>query len=925
MNIDIQELKDNIDIVEIIGQYVDLKERAHEYHGCCPFHDENTPSFTVSPQKGFFKCFGCGETGDVIAFIQKYKNLTFQEAIKELGDPLNVGAIPHGGPKKASKKKIEKGPEWKHIIPGVKNDTMFKHWVHGEPTKTWPYLNEKSELVGYACRFLLPDGKKEVLPLIFAEKEGHKQWMYRGFSKPRPLFNLNQISNNLKAPILIVEGEKTAAAAEELFPNTVVTTFPGGSNGIKHVEWSHLKGRTVVLWPDNDMPGFKAMHEVYKILKPLGCTTFWIKNPPMAKKGWDVADSGWTIGQAKEYVDNNSMDYPGIDYQYQPSDQEIVQSALKQSKQNKSTPAPPSATKTKPGGYKGDEWFKILGVAKENNGMMYHFYAYTTKTVIGLTPGSMTKNNLMQLAPFEWWCENFTSQSANQPFSLDKATDHLIDQSSRYGVFSDKWLRGRGAWIDKKRVFIHAGDKLFIDGKETPLSDYKSKYIYELGPELEFDIHNPLPKEESAKLIDLISGLNWERSINTYLLLGWCVVAPICGALDWRPHIWLTGSSGTGKSTIFKKVVRELLGETCLAVQGETSEAGLRQTLGHDALPVVFDEAEGEDRRAQDRMQTILALMRASSSSDGGLLAKGSAGGSAKTFRIRSCFAFASIAVQLQQQSDKRRVTVLGLKRPQGDDAKAKWASFQEKYNKLINPAYTSSLRARTINMLPIILKNIKTFGDACTAVIGEQSAGDQVGVLLAGAWSLVSDKEITYDNAVKWVKAKNWDEEIGLSETRDELSLIAHIFEQEIWIDQEKMKVERSVGEVVRIALGLRKVEWGFNERQANDRLKRLGIKIKDDCVIVSNSDNNIRGYLVGTPWARNHNKILLRLDGAKSTDSQRFASGIQTRAVSIPSKSIFGDLEPEMDPVAPTVIKSNEDLFKADREADREDDHPF
>ena len=102
-------------------------------------------------------------------------------------------------------------------------------------------------------------------------------------------------------------------------------------------------------------------------------------------------------------------------------------------------------------------------------------------------------------------------------------------------------------------------------------------------------------------------------------------MSPFCGALKWRPHIWLTGSAGTGKSWVFKNVVRRLLGETALAVQGETSEAGLRQTLGHDALPVVFDEADIDDRRSADRIQNILTLMRSASTDDGGLLLKGSA------------------------------------------------------------------------------------------------------------------------------------------------------------------------------------------------------------------------------------------------------------------------------------------------------------
>ena len=75
------------------------------------------------------------------------------------------------------------------------------------------------------------------------------------------------------------------------------------------------------------------------------------------------------------------------------------------------------------------------------------------------------------------------------------------------------------------------------------------------------------------------------------LLAGWVALAPTCGCLDWRPHIWLTGGAGTGKSLIHR-FISPLLHDMGVPVSGNTTEAGLRQTLKSDALPVVFDEAE---------------------------------------------------------------------------------------------------------------------------------------------------------------------------------------------------------------------------------------------------------------------------------------------------------------------------------------------
>jgi len=86
----IDKLRSQSDIVSIISEYVPLKKRGRNYWGCCPFHSEKTPSFSVTPDKGFFYCFGCQAGGNVFNFLMKAENLTFMEAVKTLAQKLNV-------------------------------------------------------------------------------------------------------------------------------------------------------------------------------------------------------------------------------------------------------------------------------------------------------------------------------------------------------------------------------------------------------------------------------------------------------------------------------------------------------------------------------------------------------------------------------------------------------------------------------------------------------------------------------------------------------------------------------------------------------------------------------------------------------------------------------------------------------------------
>ena len=86
----IEEVRQKNDIVDVVSQYVRLTRRGSTYFGLCPFHNEKTPSFSVTPGKQMYYCFGCGAGGNVYNFIMEYENYTFGEALKHLADRAGV-------------------------------------------------------------------------------------------------------------------------------------------------------------------------------------------------------------------------------------------------------------------------------------------------------------------------------------------------------------------------------------------------------------------------------------------------------------------------------------------------------------------------------------------------------------------------------------------------------------------------------------------------------------------------------------------------------------------------------------------------------------------------------------------------------------------------------------------------------------------
>ena len=86
----LQQFKNKINLSDYLSNFISLEKRGNSFVGKCPFHNEKTPSFSVSNEKGLFYCFGCGVGGNVFTFLKKYKNISFQEALKTIADYLGI-------------------------------------------------------------------------------------------------------------------------------------------------------------------------------------------------------------------------------------------------------------------------------------------------------------------------------------------------------------------------------------------------------------------------------------------------------------------------------------------------------------------------------------------------------------------------------------------------------------------------------------------------------------------------------------------------------------------------------------------------------------------------------------------------------------------------------------------------------------------
>jgi putative DNA primase/helicase len=949
MSYDTEDLKQRVSIADIVGRRVALKKEGPEFKGLCPFHNEKTPSFTVNDEKKFFHCFGCGKNGDVFTFLELTEGMEFKEAVKTVAQMAGIEA---GESEYQKKRPLREQPksdatastDGEYPVPIIpvpddappligedgrtvelynpKRAGTGKQFTSFRPSLVHPYRDGEGHLIGYVIRVDI-DGGKITPRVTYCEMEdGSHRWCLRQFHRPYPLYGLDRLAAKPGVPVIVTEGEKTADAADRLFPDFACVSWSGGSAGVDKSEFSALYKRDTIVVPDADckaypddhpnagavaewhhQPGYKAALAVQAAIQGIARGLVVVDPEDIIGEtladGWDIADAeqeGWTADQARTWLLDRFKIAKARGPLIPPPDEVPHEGDI-----------PPDSEHDDDNGKASspfDAPFEILGYSKSGNGgTIYHYLPVGSQLVIQLSSSAHKDLGMMQLAPLDYWENTYPSRNG---VSWRLAANSLMRLAEKKGIFeAHERLRGRGAWLDNEKSVLHLGDRVVVDGKVYLPSEVDSRFIYEASGALDIQGVPALNNKDAHKLIDICMAVRWENPISARLLAGWCVIAPICGAMNWRPHIWITGSSGAGKTTVFKDIVSAMVGYIALKAVGKTTEAGIRNVLGCDARPVLFDEAEQEDEKSQIRIQEVLDLGRIASSDSGGRLYKGQMGGGFQSFEIRSCFCMSSVNTGLKHYADKSRMTVLVLAKndPRDEEEKALAEAHYERLMHLISetmtPEYAAGMLARSLRNLATLRDNANTFTKAAATVLGTRRLGDQLGTMMAGAYLLHSENKISFEDAVEWLGNKDWSEHTAVLATSDEEKLLQEImgYEVKVSVGNGTPMLKRNLGDLVDAA---RKIGYDFDDQErvprdiAVQELRSFGIKAtkENDGILISTTHPKLQKMLERTPWASNWRRPLLSLRGAMASPKNvRYGRFHCTPAVFIPIK----DEEPD------------------------------
>ena len=714
-------------------------------------------------------------------------------------------------------------------------------------------------------------GRKAFLHRVWLDGSWHRPSRRDPFScewpAPRPLYGLPGLGERPDAQVLVVEGEGTADAAALLFPDHVVISWANGTNAIGKTDWQPLAVRSVTLWPDADAPGRKAMARLVALLHEQACRVALVDPPADLPQGWDLADADWSQAEAADHLQQWLQPLPAAQ-----------QTSLEDAGADQQEPTSAESSSGDGGGAP----YQCLGYDSEAS----YYRSGRTGQVLRLSRSAHTATHLVALAPLAHWETLYPSRTG---VNWSAVASDLYERSIGAGLFTPDRIRGRGAWWDDGRPLLHLGDRLVTpEGEHLITTSFRSRYVYQRMPRLDGpgDVE-PLSVKEAAVIVSIANRFHWDVPASGTLLVGWVVLGPICGSLRWRPHVWLTGGAGSGKSAILERYITPLLGDFALPVSGSTTEAALRQSICSDAMPVVFDEAESNERPDQQRMQGILSLARVASSESGASLLKGSPSGEVSRYRVRSMFLLSSIATALKQGADRSRFAQLTLRNP-AELAKGErelhWASLDRDLDRHISGELGRRLIARTVGLIPMIRQSEGVFTRAAARHFDSQRLGDQYGTLMAGAWSLLSDVVPTQEEAEQCIACHDWESYSQSTELSDEQRCIQTVLQHQLRVECPDRSVTRTVGELVELAAH-QAHDLEISAELAAQALARQGLRLEPPHLLVSNTAEPIAHILRETAWAHGWAVVLLRLAGAQRRGPVRFCgAGMVTRAVAIP-----------------------------------------
>ena len=509
----------------------------------------------------------------------------------------------------------------------------------------------------------------------------------------------------------------------------------------------------------------------------------------------------------------------------------------------------------------------------------YWFLPRKRRVPFTIDMGRFGPSALLEVAPLGFWGGAGLVKD-NGSIKTDAAQDWIIEEQEKIGMVDLRRLRGAGVWRDGEQIVVNDGQQIVTMARERVLyetfgSSEGAEYI---PSEARFGdmTGEESTNEEGRALAALFIAQRFASPSFALYAMGWSLIACFGGILAWRPHIWITGRKGTGKSWAIENLIGPLCGDFASKWGSRASEPGIRRTLKTDARPVIVDEMEPKNKAAVAKIDALTDLARNAScdASSRSVLASGEG---TVTFMVRSCFCFASVQAPEMNAANESRIMRLELQPLDGDGERDK-KDASKSAAPLLRDA--SRFRRRLFLALPRIIADIEYLRETLPGTMGDQREVDMWAPILTAAWAVQSAESIQSAAGKDWLIDSMNDAMKGREAViDDEERVIEHILESPVRTDDMKT---RTVAELLVTADS---VEGGQADAMAllarqglSISLMRNGDGVKHRYLAIAQNSKALQRMLEGTPYEHGYDQQIKR---------HRLCNGVDPQQVKIAGKN--------------------------------------
>ena len=718
-------------------------------HCFLPTHGgpDKNPSMSVDVTKGVYYCHKCGLGGNSYKYLTEVRNMSSAAAMKMMEedgqvkpkgvkpskDKFHLDEIPVSNRGLKSKLEYDYRNEQGRLVMRV---IRYSGIIDGQPQKKFMQLTPAMDGGWYMCKAT----NQEKLPKdVSVEK--------------LPLYRLAELER--PGDVWFVEGEKCVDAVNDIESpfkqQPIAVCIAGGSSAkLADNDFSPLQSRNVIVVADADNAGRKFAARIGRMLYiDYKCNIKYVM--PDGGDGYDIADAlhegGWEsamawIKQSKRYAhplpkdlfEEQKVETPNID----EAMQEGLNESYGENFGNRETVL------------ENNRYFRVMGYTA--GGEHIAIYWKENNTVLFFRPSAFGHTGtLLQVAPIEFW-ESLTKSKALNNNEKLLLQDLIYRVAEKKDIIRSVDQLGRGAIMQNDKLYYNLGDRFLADeDKETGmlsktygLEEAPNRLVLEPGEVIILDDDITKFEQYSTEFYEAFIRYRFESVNDARIMAGWMVSTIIGGALEHRPHVWLSAPARTGKTYLLNKVIKPFLGNM-VQLHIDSTYAGIAQDVRSDSIGVIIDEFEPEEHK-ESQMREILAMLRGASGGEASRT-RGSSEGRANKTRPRFSALLSSVNKPSLSEADESRLANCYLSRRPVPN----WDAVRKELTRVTSQERLCVIRSATIKHLPALM-------DMVGVMMGELENKDGVdsrsammhAALTAGACWLSGDETLTFnDNEV--------------------------------------------------------------------------------------------------------------------------------------------------------------------------------